>query len=54
VKIVLNGQVVEANVVGRKEKFAQVWTKAHPIGWQYSWSAIVRSLNDDRPLKPEI
>lgn len=52
VKVRVNGIVVEANVSGRKLAFTKVWTKENHEGWEYSWAAIVRSLNDDRPLRP--
>ena len=52
VKIIVNGQVIEANVSGRKLQFAVVWTTENQQGWQYSWPAIVNSLNHGRPLKP--
>ena len=44
-------KIVEANVSGRKNQFASVWTRDNQEGWQFSWQTIVNCLNNDRPLK---
>jgi hypothetical protein len=51
VKVKVNGQVVMGQVRGRKLAFAGV--RVGNCTWEYSWSAIVNSLNHDRPLNPE-
>jgi len=52
VKIIINGKVHIGQVRGRKNRFAGVHSSDYMANWQYSWSAIVNSLNHDRPLKP--
>lgn len=45
-----NGKIITANISGRKCAFATVWTKNNHEGWQFSWQAIVNSLNNEKPL----
>lgn len=50
VQIKIGKQIVTANVIGRKMPFARVWNRDNMDGWEFSWQAIVNSLNNDTPL----
>ena len=50
VQVKVGKKVMVANVSGRRNRFATVWTKDNMDGWKFSWQTIVNSLNDNKPL----
>lgn len=51
VQIKVDGKIVTANVSGRRNRFATVWTKQNMDGWEFAWPTIVDSLNSGNPLR---
>lgn len=50
VQIKVNGEIITANISGRRNRFATVWTKSNMDGWEFAWQTIVNSLNNGTPL----
>jgi hypothetical protein len=50
VQVNLNGRVMACMVCGRLNEFATVFIHGYATQWQFSWSAIARSLNTGKPL----
>lgn len=51
VQVKVDGKIITANVSGRRNRFATVWTKQNMDGWEVAWSTIVDSLNSGNPLR---
>lgn len=50
VQVKVDGKIITANVSGRRNRFATVWTKQNMDGWEFAWQTIVNSLNSGKPL----
>lgn len=51
VQVKVDGKIITANISGRRNRFATVWTKSNIDGWEFAWQTIVDALNSGNPLK---